>query len=792
MDNEIFEEYNKIKDKISEEEFLEKVDEKQKNYEDISFMSDIDIARTVVGEYITEKNEHRSENEEHRMDSISKLESGAQNLNVIGRVMGISNPKIFTSRKKKDGKLANMKIADNSDEIRVILWTENIKLLKNINEGDIVQINKVDVKDGYRAGTKEIHLQPRSTINILESSNYPDFPEYEEIITPIDEIKPDTDVNIIARLIRVNKIRSYEKNGKKGKVTSLELQDETGKISYILWNKDTELLNSLDLEEGNSLKILNASVRERNGEISLNHWDGRIIKGDFKVPEYEDKILKIAEAQEMKDVTLLGLVTKIQDTIEFERGDDSKGVVKSIEITDDTGAIRVTLWGDDTKLDISKGDIIKITGGNIEFDEYTETGYRVNTNWNTQIMTNPEGENDLLEILKEYQSQLGPIKIKKVQEIEEDGEEVDVIGRIIAIEDPREFQRDDGTTGLVRSGDLADETGIIRLSFWDEKAQSNLEPGKIFSLENARTRMGLYAVELNIGKTTRVIELNEDEVTDLPSFSELENMIYKLKKIDDLEEDDSNIRVIARIMDIRDPNEFQRQDGTSDIVRNIEIGDYTGIIRTTLWNEQAEASYEVGEALKIENPRVTFRNDHLELSVSNSTKIVKATDDYLKDLPSFDELEEILYQSKNIADLEDDDRNIKIQGKLGDAFGSNILSTRCSNCNNRLEQIDDEYVCDYCGEDVEKPKYLLMIPARIKDDTGDISITFFGKLAEKLLNMTTDETAAIVEDSADEGVLEGKVENLAGLGIKVIADVNFDEYNEEIRLNPKKILSTEL
>ena len=764
MDNEIIEEYNKIKDKISEEEFLEKMNEKKKDYRDISFMSDVDIARTVVGEYINEKNEHRSESQEHAMDKISKLESGAQNLSVIGRVMGISNPKVFTSRKGKDGKLANLKIADDTGEIRVVLWTENIKLLKNFNEGDVIQINRVDVKDGYQSGTKEIHLQPRSTINVLDSNDYPNFPEYEEIITPIDEIAPDTTVNIIARLIRVPKIRSYEKNGKDGKVTSLELQDETGKISYTLWNKDTGL---------------------------MSHWDGRIVKGDFEVPEYEDKILKIAEVQEMKDVTLLGIVTKIQDTIEFDRADGSKGAVKSIEVADDTGSIRVTLWGDDTKLDINKGDIIKITGGNIEFDEYTETGYRVNTNWNTQIITNPDEDNSLIDLLKDYQSKLGPIKVEVVQEIEEDGEEVDVLGRIITMHDPREFQRDDGTTGLVRSGDLADETGVVRLSFWDEKAQNNFEPGNAFLIENARTRMGLYSVELNIGKTARIIKLDEDETGDLPSFSELEDMIYVPKKIDELEEDDSNIRVLARVIDIQDVNEFQRQDGTPGLVRNIEIGDDTGIIRTTLWNEQANNPYEVGDALKIENPRVTFRNDNLELSISNNTKITKAKDDELDELPSFEELEEILYQSKNIVDLEDDDRNIKIQGALGDTFGNNILSARCPSCNNRLDQIDDEYVCDYCGEDVEKPRYLLMIPARIEDDTGEISITFFGKLAEKLLGMTTDEAAEIVEESADEGVLEGKVENLAGLSIKIIADVNFDEYNEEIRLNPKKIISTE-
>ncbi|MCL2157007.1 MAG: hypothetical protein FWH54_03185, partial [Methanobrevibacter sp.] len=40
-----------------------------------------------------------ADKKEHAMDKISKLESGAQNLSVVGRVMGISNPKNFKSRK---------------------------------------------------------------------------------------------------------------------------------------------------------------------------------------------------------------------------------------------------------------------------------------------------------------------------------------------------------------------------------------------------------------------------------------------------------------------------------------------------------------------------------------------------------------------------------------------------------------------------------------------------------------------------------------------------------------------
>ncbi|KZX11175.1 OB-fold nucleic acid binding domain-containing protein [Methanobrevibacter filiformis] len=791
MDEKIAEEYAKIKDHLSEEEFLEKLENMKKDYENVSFMNDLDIARMIVGTFIDEANEHKSESEEHAMDKIAKLESGAGNLNIIGRVMSISSPKKFKSRGGKEGTLCNLTIADDTGEIRIVLWSENIKLLKTFNEGDVIKITGVDVKDGFR-GNKEAHMQARSEVEVLDPENYKTFPEYVEPITQIGDIIPDEKVNIIGRITRIPPVRTFDKNGKEGQVTSLELQDPSGKVSYTLWNNDVQLIEDFELKEGDTVKILSAQARERNDEISLSHWDSRIVKGDFDVPEFKEEVTKIIEAHEAKDVTLLGIITKIHDTISFERADGTLGYVKSIEMRDDTGNIRVTLWGDDTKREFNKGDIIKLVGGNVEFDEYAATGYRVNTNWNTNIIVDPDEDSSLIDVLKEYQNQLGPIKIEFVQDIEEDGEEIDVRGRVISISDPREFQRDDGSSGLVRSIDFSDGTGLIRVSFWDDKAQDNFEQGSALLLENARTRLGLYAVELNIGKTARVIKLSDDEVEDLPSYAELEEMIYVTKKIEDLQEDERNIRLLARIIDLQEPTEFQRRDGTPGLVRSIELGDETGSIRGSMWDDKAEIMLESGDPIKIENPRVTFRNDQLELSISNNTKLSKVNKDDSKGLPSFEELQDMLYVSKSISDLEDDDKNVKIEGRLDGAFGNKILSARCPSCNSRLEQVDNEYVCDYCGGDVDKPKYLLMVPARVEDDTGDIQITFFSKLAEELLGMKTEEIAAIIEDSADEGALEGKVEDLNGREITVIADVNFDEYSEEIRLNPKKILSTAL
>ena len=60
-------------------------------------MSDLDIARTITGEYIDEKNEALSEGNEPQ--KISQLTAGHDNVCVIGRIISVSNVKKFTNRK---------------------------------------------------------------------------------------------------------------------------------------------------------------------------------------------------------------------------------------------------------------------------------------------------------------------------------------------------------------------------------------------------------------------------------------------------------------------------------------------------------------------------------------------------------------------------------------------------------------------------------------------------------------------------------------------------------------------
>lgn len=792
LNDNLKERYEKVKDQISEEEFLARMEEFRQRESHNPFMDDDGLADMVVGELVTEEVEVISEQPEFAFKSISELEKGSKDATVSGRVISISNPRSFKTRKGQSGEVCNVELKDNTGEMRAVFWTQNIKLLKNVNEGNIIQIKGVDIKEGYSG--LEANLRPRSTVIHLDEDPSK-FPVYEETITNIADIQPDTKVNIIARIVRIPTIRTYEKNGKEGKVASIELRDVTGQITYTLWNKNVELIHELGLEDGDTVKILQAQARERanrDGEMetSLTHWDGRIIKGDFDVPEIQQEFTPIADVSEKRDVSIKGIVARLQDIRTFTRKtDNTEGRLRNFDVRDTTGDIRVTVWGDDTELPINKGDIIKIIGGDVRFDEYTESQYSMNTNFNTQITINPENLSiEELDELETLRNELRPTPIGEIYTLDDDGIELDVVGRILSAEEPNEFQRDDGTMGIVRSVVFADESGKVRLSLWNERAREEYNVGDAYQIENARTRLGMYSVDLNIGSGARIIKLSDEQASAMfiPELSTLEKALYDYKNISDLDEDDNDVIVIGRIIELSDVRQFERDDGPG-YVRNIEIADDTGSLKVVLWNDDAKREFENGQAIKLQNPRLTLDMDNrIEANVNRSTAILEPSESELEKLPSQEELMEMIYVQKPIEALAEDDTNVHVIGKIVSVGTENTIRKKCPNCRSNVEESEDEYICDNCGHVFDEPRYLLMIPTRIEDDTGEIQVTFFDNLAEELIGMEKEEIIEVIEEGNG---IEDKLQDLNGQTIEIIANVSFDEYGEENRLNPKRILS---
>ena len=107
MSDELKERFDKVKDQISEEEFFERIEKFREQEIENPFMTDTSLADMVVGELVTEEPEMVSEKPEFAIDTIDKLEANSRDVTVAGRVISISNPRSFKTRKGQNGQVQN-------------------------------------------------------------------------------------------------------------------------------------------------------------------------------------------------------------------------------------------------------------------------------------------------------------------------------------------------------------------------------------------------------------------------------------------------------------------------------------------------------------------------------------------------------------------------------------------------------------------------------------------------------------------------------------------------------------
>lgn len=89
-----------------------------------------------------------------------------------------------------------------------------------------------------------------------------------------------------------------------------------------------------------------------------------------------------------------------------------------------------------------------------------------------------------MDIFDEIKQKVSQIKrLSEVEEFDEDGIEVDVIGRMFAIGEINEFQRDDGSVGYARSAKFSDGEGRVGLTFWDQKAKQEYKTGGAYKIK---------------------------------------------------------------------------------------------------------------------------------------------------------------------------------------------------------------------------------------------------------------------------------------------------------------------
>lgn len=140
----------------------------------------------------------------------------------------------------------------------------------------------------------------------------------------------------------------------------------------------------------------------------------------------------------------------------------------------------------------------------------------------------------------------GKVKIKDVLE---GMRNVEVVGKVTAIFDVRQFQRKDGEASQVGSFILGDETGTIRVTCWGSQADTlaSLEKDTIVKVLSAYVRMNQGRKELHLNDSSKLILNPPGETIGDVSFAARE---FERKKIVELQQDIPNVELLATVVGI--------------------------------------------------------------------------------------------------------------------------------------------------------------------------------------------------------------------------------------------------
>ena len=175
-------------------------------------------------------------------------------------------------------------------------------------------------------------------------------------------------------------------------------------------------------------------------------------------------------------------------------------------------------------------------------------------------------------------------RVASIADIKPGMEEVKFVAKVRSVGELRTFDRDDGEDGRVINVELVDETGSIRAAFWDEQAQGvvddGLEPGTVLRIQG-RPKDGLHGPEVSVYQA----EVDEDAAVDVD--------IGAGQPIEDLALGQSDVTLRGRVLAVDSVRTFERDDGSEGRVSNLVLGDESGRVRITLWDEQANLVEEI-------------------------------------------------------------------------------------------------------------------------------------------------------------------------------------------------------
>jgi len=339
--------YEDLDADVSEAEFREAVRAK---VEQMGGLADEETAAMLVAHEL----------DEGEVETVADIEPGMDEAKFLAKVVSVGELRTFDrDGEDEEGRVVNVEAADESGSVRLAFWDEQAQ---SVADGDLEvgQVLRVAgrPKDGYNG--LEVSVDKAEPDEDADIDVQPGKGATVDALT-----LGQSDISVRGVILETESVRTFDRDdGSEGRVANFLLGDETGRVRITLWDERAD--RAAELESGTVVEVVDGYVRERDGDLEVH------VGEEGAVDEVDADVNFVPEADPIEDVEmdevvdLAGVVRSADPKRTFDRDDGSEGQVRNVRIQDDTGDIRVALWGEKADKEVAPGDEVFVADAEIQ------------------------------------------------------------------------------------------------------------------------------------------------------------------------------------------------------------------------------------------------------------------------------------------------------------------------------------------------------------------------------------------------------------------------------------------
>jgi len=355
---------------VSEAEFREAVEEK---IDQMGGLADEETAAMLIAHELRDG----------EVEGIADVEPGMDEVKFLAKVVGVGEVRTFErDGEDEDGRVVNVEAADETGSVTLSFWDERAEAAaEDLDPGDVLRV-KGRPKDGYNG------------LEVSVDKAEPDADAEIEVqvgaTTSIDDlVLGRSDVDVRGLVLDTDSIRTFDRDdGSEGRVSNLTLGDETGRVRVTMWDERAD--RAEELAPGTPVEVVDGYVRERDGDLELHVGEAGAIEEVEESVEFTPETAAIDAVEIGQTVDIGGVVRSADPKRTFDRDDGSEGQVRNVRIQDETGDIRVALWGDKADKEIEPGDEVFVA--DVEIEDGWQDDLEASANWRSTVVVLEDGD----------------------------------------------------------------------------------------------------------------------------------------------------------------------------------------------------------------------------------------------------------------------------------------------------------------------------------------------------------------------------------------------------------------